>query len=66
MGLFFVTMYQNFEASLLNTTDLIHADCTMYVLTLCEELNTVDSPMFYFTYFLNTEIYLCFTSFAFV
>lgn len=33
---------------------------------LCVELNTVDSQMFYFTYFLNTELYFCFTSFAFV
>lgn len=32
----------------------IHAACIMYVLTLCQELNTVDSPMFYFTYFFNT------------
>lgn len=50
----FAKMYQNFEVSLLNTTELIHAACIMYVLTLCEELNTVDSSMFYFTYFLNT------------
>lgn len=50
----FAKMYQNCEVCLLNKTELIHAACIMYVLTLCQELNTVDSPMFYFTYFFNT------------
>lgn len=50
----FAKMYQNYEAPLLYTIELIHAVCIMYVLTLYEELNTLDSPMFYFTYFLNT------------
>lgn len=50
----FTKVNQNYEVSLLNTIELIHADCIMYVLMLCVELNTVGSPMFYFTYFLNT------------
>lgn len=44
-------MNQNYEVSLLNTIEIIQADCMMYVLMLCVELNTVDGPMFYFTYF---------------
>lgn len=45
----FAKMYQNFEVSLLSTTELARAGCIMYVLRLCEELNTVNSPTFYFT-----------------
>lgn len=37
-----------------NRTNTDNADCIMYVLMFCVELNTVDSPVFYFGYFLNT------------
>lgn len=37
-------MYPNYEVCLLNTVG--PAGYIMHVLMLCEELNTVDSPMF--------------------